>query len=104
MDLALPLATVRTSLADFVDALVLVYTILIIAYILTQLFFGMGRGSIPYPHITRPVLDFLESVVGPYLAFFRRFIPPLGMFDLSPIVGILVLSFGGRIVAGLIRG
>ena len=28
-----------------------------------------------------------------YLRLFRRFIPPLGMFDLSPIVAIIVLYF-----------
>ncbi|WP_342512673.1 YggT family protein [Sporosarcina sp. FSL K6-1522] len=34
----------------------------------------------------------LEKIVEPYLAFFRRFIPPLGMIDFSPIVAILVLN------------
>ena len=36
---------------------------------------------------------FLETVCEPYLAFFRKFIPPLGMIDISPIVGLLVLRF-----------
>jgi uncharacterized protein YggT (Ycf19 family) len=42
--------------------------------------------------------------VAPYLAIFRRFIPPLGPIDLSPIVGIFLLQIVGRIVVGLIRG
>lgn len=35
---------------------------------------------------------FLEKVCEPYLGFFRRFIPPIGMIDLSPIVGLIVLN------------
>jgi YggT family protein len=50
------------------------------------------------------VTGFVTETTNPYLAVFRRFIPPLGMFDLSPILAILVLSIGGRIVVGLIAG
>lgn len=34
----------------------------------------------------------LEKIVDPYLGFFRKFIPPLGMIDFSPIIAILVLN------------
>ena len=37
------------------------------------------------------IADFLDRVVGPVLAPFRRFIPPLGGIDLSPIVVILII-------------
>ena len=40
----------------------------------------------------------------PYLRFFRRFIPPLGPLDLSPMVAIIVLYVVGGIVVSLIRG
>lgn len=33
------------------------------------------------------------KIAEPYLAFFRRFIPPLGMIDISPIVALIALSF-----------
>lgn len=36
---------------------------------------------------------FLETICEPYLGIFRKFIPPIGMIDLSPLVGILVLGF-----------
>ena len=36
---------------------------------------------------------FLETVCEPYLGFFRKFIPPIGMIDISPIVGLFVLVF-----------
>lgn len=36
---------------------------------------------------------FIGKIVEPYLAFFRQFIPPLGMIDISPIVAIFALRF-----------
>lgn len=33
----------------------------------------------------------LERIAEPYLGFFRKFIPPLGMIDISPIVALLAL-------------
>jgi uncharacterized protein YggT (Ycf19 family) len=41
-------------------------------------------------------------VAEPYLRIFRRFIPPIGPLDLSPIVAILVLRIVGGILVGLI--
>ncbi len=41
------------------------------------------------------MLEFLRQVCEPYLLIFRRFIPPLGPLDLSPIVAILVLTIVG---------
>lgn len=36
--------------------------------------------------------EFLEKICEPYLGIFRKFIPPIGMIDISPIVGLLVLN------------
>jgi len=36
---------------------------------------------------------FLGTISEPYLEQFRKFIPPLGMIDISPIVAIFVLHF-----------
>lgn len=96
-------ATVREQIGGFLLALIEVYVILIIAYILTQLFFGFG-GRVPYNRVLSAVIEFLNQTVRPYLAFFRRFIPMLGPIDLSPIVGILVLQIVGGLVARSIRG
>ncbi|MBT2756091.1 YggT family protein [Mesobacillus foraminis] len=43
--------------------------------------------------------QFLARICEPYLEPFRRFIPSLGMIDISPIVAFLVLRFasGGLI-------
>ena len=37
--------------------------------------------------------NILEKACEPYLGFFRKFIPPIGMIDFSPIVGLFVLVF-----------
>ncbi len=37
--------------------------------------------------------QWIEKLVDPYLSMFRKFIPPIGMIDFSPIVAILALSF-----------
>jgi uncharacterized protein YggT (Ycf19 family) len=97
------LASARTQVADFVGALVWVYTLLILAYILTQLFFSFG-GRVPFARWSSALLGFLRDVVEPYLAIFRRFIPPLGPFDLSPIIGIFLLQIVGGLVESAIRG
>ena len=36
---------------------------------------------------------FLAKVCEPYLGFFRKFIPPIGMIDISPIVALFALRF-----------
>jgi YggT family protein len=100
---AVTLATVRSDIAGYVGAVILVYTILIIAYILSSLFFAFG-GRVPYSRWSSAILGFLRDVCEPYLGFFRRFIPPIGPLDLSPVVGILVLQIVGGIVVSLIRG
>jgi YggT family protein len=97
------LATARDQVASFVEALLLVYTIIIIAYIFTSMYFNVG-GRLPYSRWSRGVLDFLRDVSEPYLSIFRRFIPPLGPLDLSPMVATIVLWVVGGIVVALIQG
>ncbi len=67
------------------------------------MFFAFG-GRVPYNQYLSKVLGFLRDVCEPYLSVFRRFIPPLGPIDLSPVVGILVLQIVGGIIASLIQG
>jgi len=100
---AFVLATVRDDIAGYVQAVIRVYTLLIIAYILSSMFFAFG-GRVPYARWSSAVLGFLRDVCEPYLGFFRRFIPPLGPIDFSPIVAILVLNIAARIITGLIAG
>jgi uncharacterized protein YggT (Ycf19 family) len=95
------LASAGDQIANFVSALVWVYSILIIAYIFTSMFFNVG-GRIPYSRWSRGILDFLRDVSEPYLSIFRRFIPPFGPLDLSPMIAIIVLIVVGNVVVSLI--
>ncbi len=97
------MATAREDIADFLGALLLVYIILIFAYILSGLIFAFG-GRVPYSRWSSALLGFLRDVCEPYLRIFRRFIPPIGPVDISPIVAILVLQIVGGILINLIRG
>ncbi len=99
----LPLLTVRADLASYLNALIWVYTLVIFAYIVSTLVLSMGV-RIPYSRSTDAILGFLRDVTEPYLRIFRRFIPPIGAIDFSPLIAVLVLRIGGAIVVSLIHG
>jgi YggT family protein len=103
MSAVLVLATARESIADFLTALLYVYMIIIFAYIIQSLIFSFG-GRMPYSRWSSATIGFLTDVTEPYLGLFRRFIPPIGPVDVSPIVAILVLQIVGLFLIGLIRG
>lgn len=44
----------------------------------------------------------LESIVGPYLNIFRRFMPPMGGIDWSPVLAILVLNLLENLILRLL--
>ena len=96
-------ASTRSDIAGYVQTLVFVYTILIVAYILSSMFFQVG-GRLPYSRGLNAVMTFLRDVCDPFLRIFRRVLPPLGPLDLSPMVAIVVLNVAGAIVANLIQG
>jgi YggT family protein len=93
----------RDEIADFLDALLTVYTLLIFLYIVASLIFSFG-GRVPYSRWSDAVLKFLREVCEPYLRIFRRFIPPLGPIDISPIVAIFVLRIVGGLIVSAVRG
>ena len=96
-------AVTRADVANYVDWVFYVYILIIFIYVLVNLLFSTGVRP-PYSRITDAVLTFLRDTAEPYLRLFRRFIPPLGMFDLSPIVAIIVLYFLRYIVHLAIAG
>lgn len=98
-----PLAVTRLDVANFVSALVTVYSILIFAWVIVSLVFALG-AHVPYSRWSNAILNFLRDVCEPYLQIFRRFIPPIGPLDITPIVALIVLQIVGAIVVRLIEG
>ena len=66
------------------------YGIVIIIYVLMS-WFPVSGGLYE-------VYRVLGSLVEPYLGIFRRFIPPIGGLDLSPIIAFFVLEYFVRLV------
>ena len=97
------LATTRGDIANYVDALIYVYIVLIFVHILINLLFSFGM-RVPYSRWSDAVLSFLRDVSEPYLRLFRKVIPPVGAFDFSPMVAIIVLYIVQRIVVNAIAG
>jgi YggT family protein len=94
---ALILASARTEIAGYLSAVIYVYTLLIIIYIVVQLLFAAGIRP-PYSITTDRLLGFLRDVVEPFLRIFRRFAPRLGGLDFSPMLAIIALYLVNIIV------
>lgn len=85
---------------SLLDSAFTIYSYALIIYILMSWFPGARESSFG---------EFLGRICEPYLEQFRRFIPPLGMIDISPLIAIIVLQFAKnsglpvlyRILAGL---
>ncbi|MBQ0139786.1 MAG: YggT family protein [Kurthia sp.] len=67
------------------------YTYAIIGYVLMSWIPALQNSAIG---------GFLAKIVEPYLNIFKRFIPPIGMIDISPIVALIALQL---ISTGLFR-
>lgn len=97
-----PRADISLSLADYVNAVFVVYLILILLNILTSFVPRM-----PYYPWLRAILDFITESTDPYLNVFRRIMRPVGgagglAIDLSPMLALLVLFLAQQIVIGAI--
>lgn len=96
-------ALTRVDIANYVGALFDVYILLIFVYILFNLVFSLGL-RIPYSRWSDAILGFLRDVCEPYLRLFRRLIPPIGQFDLTPMIAIFVLVILSQLITNAISG
>ncbi len=72
------------------------YSLVIFVYVMMS-WIPMGGG------IVTDVYHALGKVCDPYLDLFRRLIPPIGgMVDISPILALLVLQFGVRLIVSFL--
>lgn len=89
------------SFADYVDALFVVYLIMILINVLLSFV-----PRIPYYPWLRAVLDFITESTNPYLNVFRRMTRPIGAgsmaFDIAPMLAIFALIIAQGIIVGAI--
>ena len=86
------LCSVTSQVMALVNVFVSVYSLIIFLYVLSSWI------PLPYNRTLNRVRRFLSDACDPYLRLFRRVLPSLGGIDLSPIVAVLVLYVGGRLV------
>lgn len=84
------------SLQSFITVFINVYVLIILVYIITSWI------HLPYSPWLNRIQRFLYDVCEPYLRIFRRFVPPLGPLDLSPLVAVLALVLANQIVNRLL--
>ena len=85
-----------TEVELFVDVFIGVYTLAILAYILTS--------WIQLPYSLRPVQRFLYDVCEPYLRLWRRIIPlSMGPIDFTPMIAVIALIFFNRILIAVLE-
>ena len=85
-------------IVNLISALVNFYEWLVIIWCFMS-WFPLREGSLIYD-----IAVVIDRIVSPYMNIFRRFIPPLGGMDFSPIVGLFVLTFGERLLFRLLLG
>jgi YggT family protein len=85
-----------TEVELFVDVFVGVYTLAILAYILTS--------WVTLPYSLRPAQRFLSDVCEPYLRFWRRIIPiRTGPIDFTPMIAVIALIALDQILVAVLR-
>jgi len=82
----------NAQLTSFVDALFFVYYAMIIAWIIVSML------NLPYSRGLAAVRNFLDQTVAPFINLFRRYIPPLGPIDLSPLFAFITLTIARQLL------
>ena len=89
-------SNVVSSVDEFLYVFTSVYTLAILAYIITSWL------RLPYSIWLNRIQRFLYDVCEPYLRLFRRLLPMAGPLDLSPMLAVIVLWIVEQIVVRLI--
>ena len=83
-------------ITNLITALANAYSLIIFVYVLMSWLPDTVNGVIGQ------IYRALGAICDPYLDLFKRFIPPIGMIDISPIVALLVLQFVVRLIVGIL--
>ncbi len=85
------------NVAGFARVFVTVYSLLILAYIITS------WVRLPYATWLNRIQRFLYDVCDPYLRLWRRILPTFGPLDLSPVVGVAFLYILLRVILSILN-
>jgi YggT family protein len=83
---------------EYVNALFTVFLVIMLFRILLS-----WVRSPPTGRVTSALWRFFHESTDWYLRPFRRIIPPVGMFDLSPIVALIVLYVANAVVVRVLE-
>lgn len=84
------------SLAMFVMRLFDFYAILIVVWCI------LSWLPMPRDGILADIVGAIDTLVSPFINLFRRFIPPFGGLDFSPMLAILALQLIERLLIGIL--
>jgi YggT family protein len=90
------LADAITSVETFVNVFLLLYGLVLLAYIITSWL------RLPYSPTLNRIQRFLYDVCEPYLRVFRRLVPSAGGIDFSPILAFIALSVIDRLLVWIL--
>jgi YggT family protein len=95
-------AVSRGDVADYVQDLFWVYTLLLFAYIILGMVYAFFR--VPYWRWLTIIFEFLRDISEPLLGPIRKVLPSFGPFDFSPIVALILIRIVAAIIVPIIRG
>jgi uncharacterized protein YggT (Ycf19 family) len=81
---------------QFID---LIFTLLTFAIIANAIL-----SWLPMDRYNNPVVRVLDQITAPILEPFRRFIPPVGMMDITPIIALIILQVLQALIHNLLIG
>lgn len=81
------MASFLVTIHPYIMSLISIYSIILVISILMSWIPAIQESSFG---------QMIRTLTEPYLGFFRKFIPPLGMIDFSPIIALFAL----RLISG----
>jgi uncharacterized protein YggT (Ycf19 family) len=81
------------ALGNFISSLVWMYTLIILIAVV------LSWARLPHPPLVARIREVVDGLTRPYLRVFRRFVPPLGGLDISPMLALIALQFVGGAAA-----
>jgi YggT family protein len=87
---------------DYLQTFVATFTWLYIAIIVAWMLSTWVR--LPYNVWTNRLRTFLDETASPLVGVFRRFVPRIGMLDLSALFALIALQIGARIIESILGG